>query len=221
MSEVRDNLPVKGRVEVFVSEGSPTIVPGEILVDRSKYGLPPVYKSADIDFSQAKLLSVDDNKNIVLNQGRDLVLKALTTGFILAVARMAIGDRGTIPSDQTVPKVPTKDKTSLYSEVFRSDIEVTTLDIGVPSPSVKFIKTFSALDVPITAFSNQANPIVNEVGLVAVDLFSGDPLPRPDVAMPNTPPADETLFAMRTFKSIPFQAENEITVTIRYSIFIE
>lgn len=225
MKELRDNLPAKGRVEIFVAQGAPEIVPGEAVQPataiRAKFGLPPLYKSAALDFSKVKLLSVDGNKNIILNQGRGLVLQALTTGFILAVARIAIGDRGTIPSDQTIPKVPTKELTGLYNEIFRSDIETTTLDIESASPTVQFIKTFSALVIPITSFSNQANPIVNEVGLVVADLFSGAPLPRADVAFPNTAPADEKVFALRTFKSVPFQAANQITITIRYTIFIE
>ena len=74
---------------------------------------------------------------------------------------------------------------------------------------------------PITAFSNQANPIVNEVGLVMADLFGGNPLPRAPVAAPDPPDADEEVFSIRTFKSVPFEAANEIAITIRYTIFIE
>jgi hypothetical protein len=53
------------------------------------------------------------------------------------------------------------------------------------------------------------------------DLLGGAPLPRPPVAAPNTPDADESMFSIRTFKSVPFEAANEIAVTIRYTIYIE
>ena len=134
---------------------------------------------------------------------------------------MAIGDRGTIPSDPTVPKVPTSDLPGLYNEVYRDDIDGASLDVGTPGVhEVQFVKTFDAATVPITAFSNQAAPVINEVGLVTFD-FSAGALPRPPVAAPDAPPADEVVFSLRTFKSVPFEAANEISVTIRYTIFIE
>jgi hypothetical protein len=160
--------------------------------------------------------------NIILNVGKDRIIESLTTGFVRTIARMAIGDRGTIPSDPTVPKVPTSDMTALYNEVYRDDIDTTVLNIGLPTThEVKFTKVFSSLDVPITSFSNQANPVVNEVALVMADLFGGNPLPRPPVAAPDAPDVDEELFSIRTFKSVPFEAANEIAITVRYTIFIE
>jgi hypothetical protein len=225
---IRESIPLKGRVEIFTTRGTPRIIRGEPLTSNVPSShqhligrLPVVYKDATINFDDCELLDSQDHMNIVVDGGRDNVLKSLTTGFSLVIARMAIGDKGTIPSDITVPKVPTKDRTELFNEIYRADVDTTTLTIGVPSPEVKFIKTFSALQVPITSFSNQALPYVNEVGLIMADLFIGDPLPRPDVAAPNVPDADESLFAMRCFKSVPFEAANEITITIRYTIFIE
>lgn len=236
MHQLRDKLPgLKGKVELFVTEGAPKLVNGnwintpEALEKTSPYlaklmregRLPKQYDSCVIDFSKTKELQKAQVYNIILDQGKDKVITSLATGFINVICRMAVGDRGTLPSDQTVPKVPTSDMTALYNEVYRSDVDSTVLDVGGLVHEIKFVKTFSATVVPITSFSNQANPIVNEVGLVTADLLSGNPLPRPDVAAPAASDADEKIFSIRTFKSVPFQAANEIAVTIRYTIFIE
>lgn len=225
MKPIRQHLGLQGRVEIFHSEGKPVLRNGERLVNPSL--APgrhvPVYKSCEIDFTDCKIVSKQDIKNIVVGVGKDKVIEALTTGFVNQIARMATGDRGTIPSDPTQPKVATPDMTELFGEVFRSDVDSTILDVGVTPGvhEVKFIKTFSATVIPLTAFSNQANPVLNEVGLIMADLISGAPLPRADVASPDVPDADESLFSIRTFKSVPFEAANEISVTIRYTIFIE
>jgi len=219
MSGIKEALIPKGKVEIFVSKKRPKIILGPKI---AKITHQNIYEYAELDFSESGLISKQELMNIVVNQGKDRVINSLTTGFIRTVARMSVGDRGTIPSDSTVPKVPTADQTEIFNEVYRDDLDVTTLDIGTPTVhEVKFIKTFSALDVPITSFSNQANPVINEVGLIMADLLGGAPLPRPPVASPALPDADEELFATRTFKSVPFEAANEIEITIRYTIFIE
>lgn len=219
MSMVREALMPKGKVEIFVTKGRPQVRPGKLLYDFQGH---KVYDSAEIDFSGVEILQKEEFMNIIVNQGKDRIINSLTTGFVRTVARMAIGDRGTIPSDSTIPKVPTADRTDLFNEIYRDDIDATVLNIGTPNVhEVRFIKTFSALDVPIASFSNQNTPVVNEVGLIMADLLAGNPLPRPPVAYPNPPDADEELFAMRAFKSVPFEAANEIEITIRYTIFIE
>lgn len=216
--KLNENLEPQGKVEIIVTKGQPKIVPGKLIQEFPV----KVYDSAEIVYNKEDLIRHEEIKNIILNSGKDRVINSLTTGTIKTICRMAIGDRGTIPSDSTVPKVPVATMTALYNEVYRSDIETTVLNIGTSTThEVKFIKTFSALTVPLTSFSNQANPAVNEVALVMADLISGDPLPRADVAAPNSPNTDEQLFSIRTFKSVPFEAANEISVTIRYTIFIE
>ena len=216
--KVRELLKPQGKVELFVTKGKPEIVPGKLVQQHPI----KVYDSASIDFSHTETLHQEVLKNIILNSGKDRVIGSLTSGFFKTICRMAIGDRGTLPSDSTVPKTPVATMTALYNEVRREDVEVTVVNIGVPGVhEVKFIKTFSAIEIPQTAFSNQAKPVVNEVGLVMADLFGGTPLPRPAVSAPNAPNADEEIFSIRTFKSVPFEAANEISITIRYTIFIE
>jgi hypothetical protein len=218
--KMNEALGTQGRVEFIVTKTKPQIIPGKFITQN--LGGQKIYESAEIVYNEEDLIYKEEIKNIILNAGKDRTLSSLTTGFIKTVCRMAIGDRGTIPSDSTVPKVPTADFTTLYNEVFRSDVDVVTLNIGTPNVhEVKFIKTFSAVDIPITAFSNQAKPMVNEVAIVMADLIGGAPLPRADVSAPATNLADEELFAMRTFKSVPFDAANDLSITIRYTIFIE
>lgn len=159
-------------------------------------------------------------RNIILNQGKAEVIKGLTSGTNRVLARMAIGDRGALPSDTTVPKTPEASRTGLYAEVYRQDVEVTSITTEDDTNQVLLVSTFRAVDIPITAYSDQTNPVINEVGPVIVDLIGGDPLPRTPVASPNAPDSDEALFAMRTFKTVPFDAANETAVTVRYTIFI-
>jgi hypothetical protein len=216
----RDGLCPKGRVELFVTQGKPKLRLFSLLA--SAPGFPKVHSHHELDFSAVRLLDSYDNMNIIVNQGKDKVIQSLTTGFINVVARMAIGDRGTLPSDQTVPKVAVPTQTALFNEVYRGDMDATIVNIGTPTAhEVKFVKTFSSTLIPLTAYSNQASPVVNEAGLIVVDLLSGQPLPRTPVSAPAAPNADERLFSLRTFKSVPFEAANDISITIRYTIFIE
>lgn len=220
----KDALHPQGLVELFVTRGRPRIIKtGKI--ETSK-GYPEVHSDHRIDFTGCELVDTVTRKNIIVNQGKDAVIRSLTTGNILTLARMAVGDRGTIPSDPTVPKVPVPTMTALYNEVYRADVEAIILNVGTPTVhEVKLVKTFSAVDIAITAFSNQAKPVLNEVGLVMINPAMPPPLPRPPVTGPytplNQPPADEVLFSIRTFKSVPFDVENDMSITVRYTIFIE
>jgi hypothetical protein len=207
---------------VFVARGVPTLKYGKRIDDFSS--CRPIYDSCDIDFSKGSLLDTQVIENIIVNIGKDKVVQSLTNGYMHPIMRMCIGDRGTLPSDPTVPKVVTATMTRLFNEVYRADIEAVVQNVGTPDAhEVKFIKTFSSVLVPVTAFSNSAKPVINEVGLITADLnmgaFPRDPVYPP--YEPGQPPADEKLFSIRTFKTVPFEAANEISVTIRYTIFVE
>jgi len=218
VQNMKDSLHPRGRVEIFTTKGAPRLILGDIISTRG--GLK-VYSSVDIDFSKITLLERETVENIIVDQGKDKIIQALTSGSINQIGRMAVGDRGTLPSDPTTPKVPESTFTTLYNEVYRADIEATSWEIGTHDRhAVKFVKTSNTIHIPISAFSNQSKPVINEVGLVTYDAGLG-PLPRTAVISPGTPPADERLFSIRTFKSVPFEAANEISVTIRYTIYIE
>ena len=215
---VKDKFTPHGLVEILVLKGAPTLIPGKLI----RLKPTPIYESCAISYSDDQLISKQSIKNLIADQGKDQLISGLATGTIKTLCRMAVGDRGTIPSDSQTPKVPVNPVTALYNEVFRGDVDVVTLNIGTPGThEIKLIKTFAASDIPVTSFSNQASPVVNEVALILADLFLGAPLPRADVAAPALPPADEELFSIRTFKSIPFDVATDISVTIRYTIFIE
>ena len=215
----RDHLLTKGKVEIFTARGRPSLT----LIDRidNPHNLP-LCKDHSLDFSKCNLTDKQEINNIIVNQGKDAVITSLSNGTILVLARLAIGDRGSLPTDPTVPKGPTSDMTALFNETYRADAEAVVLNVGTPDiHEIKLIKTFAAVDIPITAFSNQAKPVVNEVGAIMMNPSLPPPLPRPPVSSPDSPPSDEVLFAIRTYKSVPFEAANDISVTIRYTIYIE
>lgn len=235
-------------------------------------------------------------KNILLYQGLAEVIRTLCTispgTTPRVVTRMCVGDQGTIPSDQTVPKVPVKNMSGLFHEVYRKDVDSTVPTIfsptgftytgdttfnqntltnlsstagitngmvvtgtGIPAGSVvvqiinpntvqisnlatssntginitfagttnqcQFNATFNAVDVPLTAFSNPSNPLINEIGLVIIDPTAAGGITRSPVAAPNAPDSDEVVMSIRTFSSVPFQAANDISINVRYTLFTE
>lgn len=248
-------------------------------------------------YKKGVLFHHEVQKNILLYVGLAEIIRTLcvTTPSTKPriITRMAVGDQGAIPSDQTVAKVPTKDLTGLYHEFYRKDVDSATptlysttgfsytgnttigsFDItglsstvgitngmvvtgtGIPtgtvvtnptlSPSsievsnaatsnnsgvtinflgttnqVEFESAFNAVDVPLSAFSNPNNPLLNEVGLVIIDPTASGGLTRPPVFAPASPPSDEVVLSLRTFTSVPFSAANDISVTIRYTLFTE
>jgi hypothetical protein len=219
---IREPLSPKGLMEMFVTKGRPNLILKDPVPNN--YNLP-TYRSHVLDFSACVLQDTLKIENIIVNVGKDAVIQSLTSGFVKTLARMAVGDNGTIPSDPTVPKTPVPTMTEIYNEVTRADADAIIVSIGTPTiHEVKLIKTFSAADVPITAFFNQAKPVLNEVGLIMIDLAAA-PLPRAQTFAPytdtNHPLDDEALFAIRTHKSVPFEKATDISVTIRYTIYIE
>ncbi len=175
----------------------------------------------EIDVTRhGKLVDKICSKNIILNLGKAEVIQSLTSGTNRILARMAIGDRGALPSDSTVPKTPDASRTSLYAEIYRQDIDVTSIITQDNVNEILLVSTFKAIDIPLSAYSDQTNPVVSEIGLIMVDQITGAPLPRSPIAAPNVPDSDEALFAMRTYKTVPFEAANETAVTVRYTIFI-
>lgn len=231
----KDSLGPQGRVEIFVTKGRPKLRLMGYIENGDK---SPFYSDHRLDFTHCQIIDKIDIQNIILNQGKDAIIDSLTTGTIKKLTRMAVGDRGTIPSDSTVPKVPTATMTGLYNEVYRSDAEAIIKNIGTATiHEVKLVKTFAAVDVPITAFSNQTKPVINEVGLVMINPAGSAGATRlpisgpyiyptgtpPEIAVSpyNYPPTDEVVFSLRTYKSVPFEAANDIAVTIRYTIYIE
>lgn len=216
-----DKLQPKGRVEIWICKGSPKLLFGNAIGLGA--GGMPIYDKADFSFDGCLVGRKLDVMNIIVNQGKDASISCLATGQQQPVLRMAIGDRGTLASDPTVPKVPLATQTALFNEIYRADIDALVVNIGTPTVhQVQFLKTFNATSIPLSAFSNQANPVVNEVGLITAPAGGGlNPFPRLPVSSPALPVNDELLFSIRTFKSFPFEAANDIALAIRYTIFQE
>lgn len=246
-------------------------------------------------YRAGQLVDVIREKNIILYQGNREIITSLSSFPLTSprlIARMAVGDQGTIPSDSTVPKVPVKTMTALYHEIYRKTVDdkiltinpgttfvisatltgnnalVTTssttgiapgmsvtganvplgtivqavnsltqflmsnqaispvgtqpqpLSISGAANECKFVATFNAVDVPLTSYSNPSQPRINEVGMVILDPTYGLPGIRLPVSAPNPPPSDEVLASIRTFKSVPFEIANDVSITIRYTIFL-
>jgi len=201
-----DSIKIKGHLEVYAFRN-----PGKRI---------EVYDPENTAH-QALLQQHISIDNIVLNQGKAEIIHGLTTGTNRVLARMAIGDRGALPSDLQVPKTPDAERLGLYHEVYRNDIQSTATTTEGSRNEILFVDTFYAVDIPITAYSDQTNPVMNEVMLVMCDLILGVPLPRDPVVTPAEPDIDEAGFSMVTFNSVPFKAEQETAVTVRYGIFIQ
>lgn len=195
-----DHIGLKGRVEIWAYRGK-------------------------------ELFDYQDIHNIILYQGNAEIIRTISTVSPTTapriINRMCIGDQGTIPADTTVPKVPTKDlpqlisTPGLYHEVYRKDVDSRLLTLSGATNECRFVTTFSAVDVALSAFSNPSQPRVNEVGLVVVDPVAVGGLVRPAVTAPDPAPSDEVVLSIRTFKSIPFEVANDVSVTIRYTIYME
>lgn len=191
VKSLQDRLQPEGFVEIFVYQGN-------------------------------KLVEVIEEKNIILWQGRAETIKAIAQTspslYQRVINRMVIGDLGSIPADSQIPKVPTPDLTGLYHEIYRKDVSAKSIVTTLDDNYCQFTATFNASDVPITSFANPTQPRVNEVGLVFIDPQVA--VSRADVFAPNAPPADEVVASIRCFKSIPFDTANDVSVTVRYTLYM-
>jgi hypothetical protein len=190
----------------------------EIIAFRNPGLVHPDYEEGCVPESDVLLHFVQEN--IILNQGKAEIIKALSTGDSRILARMAVGDRGALPSNPQVPKVPDRTRVALYHEVFRQDIQTIVTTTSGDVNEILMVATFNAVDIPTTSFLDQSAPMINECGLVLCDVVLGRPLPRPIVAAPALPDADELLFTHLPFNSVPFKAEEEVSVTVRYKVFV-
>lgn len=137
----------------------------------------------------------------------------ITTGMIVTGTGIP---SGTVVADPTLS--PTSIRISAPATSSNTGITITFA--GTVNECL-FVATFDATDVPLSAFANPSQPRLNEVGLVIIDPTAAGGLVRTPVVAPAAPEADEVVLSVRTFKSVPFEAANDITVTIRYTLFTE
>lgn len=175
-------------------------------------------------YNNSELVEFQDLQNIILDQGHREIIRTLTSITPTTpriINRMCIGDQGTIPANASVPKIPTREMTGLFHEVFRKDCETRTVQTSAGTNQCQFVTTFAASELPVTGYSNPSEPRVNEVGLVLIDPAAVEGLVRNPVASPTAPPSDEVVMSIRCFKSIPFELANDVSITIRYTISLE
>lgn len=153
-------------------------------------------------------------KNIVVNNGKQLALEAIALGDKHQIFRMAIGSDGAMTGDLFSPKIPTAEETALYHEVYRKDIGATPT---IGTRQATFIAEFNSVDVPDSSFLNASKRYINEAALIMGDGVLGGG----DKYSPQPPDSDESMFSKRCFKSIPFDAGDDITITVRWSIFAQ
>lgn len=150
-------------------------------------------------------------------EGSNLITgMATTSGLTLG---MLINGTG-IPQGTVISKIVSPTSIQMSAKATSSNSAALIQFSGVVN-EVRFVCTFSAADVPISAFSNPAQPRVNEVGLVIIDPSAPEGAARPPVIAPAPSAPDEILGTIRTFKSVPFEAAEDITITIRYTIYTE
>jgi hypothetical protein len=130
-------------------------------------------------YRRGELFYREECKNIILYQGQAEIIRALSTvspGIKpRVIARMAVGDQGTIPSDPVVPKIPTKDLTGLYHEVYRKDIDVIT-------PTLYKVYDFSYQGTT-TAGSNIITALQSTDGVVIGMKVTGNGIPAGTVVV--------------------------------------
>jgi len=168
---------------------------------------------------------VHDSKNFIVDAGvtgiRDVLIGPNGGGFTGSIFRMAIGDGGTPPGELFNPVLPDATwpaRTELYHEVLRQDITV----FDTPTPqSMRFVANFDSPDVDPTSYS-LVDRVVNEAALIIGDgvLTVGGDKKQVNKTPADTVDADEIMVSTRTFKSASFDANEDVTITITWTITI-
>lgn len=139
-----------------------------------------------------------------------------TTGI---TAGMIVAGTG-IPLGTTVQSIVTPTSIQISNPATSSNSGINITFSGTVN-QCQLTTTFAASNVPTTSFANPSQARVNEVGLVIIDPSAIAGIVRDPVFAPNANNSDEVLMTVRTFKSVPFDSAEDITITIRYTIFTE
>lgn len=180
----------------------------------------PILFRGEVDITVKRNNEIVDNiklKNIVVDNGKQKAIEALAKGSSdHQIFRMAIGSGGAMTSDWFQPKIPTADMTELYHEVYRKDV-YDPPSVPVDERKATFIADFNSTFVPDACFENASERYINEAALIMGDgVYTGD-----EQSSLDTYDVDESIFSIRTFKSIPFDAGDDVTITIRWTIFAQ
>lgn len=135
------------------------------------------------------------NHNVVTDAGRQRGIELISGLSAFTVRHVAIGDNGVAqgpPRLLSVPTAPTRSDVALDNEIYRKEADSILLSASVAN-EVIYTAEFLTADGPF-AFWSLSEPVINEAGLFAN--------------------ADDTLFARRTFPSIPFDVGDRLGVRI-------
>jgi hypothetical protein len=168
-----------------------------------------------------------DGPNFIVDAGKQAVLQQLGQAFgpILGpgrriVRRMGLGDQGALIGSPFTPKVPDASwpaRTQLFWELGRKPPDT----ILFPTPkSVRFLTAFNSADFDPSSYSSSPK-ICSEASLIIGDPDDGvATLIQPNKASPDPIPPTDVMLSTRTFKSVPFDPLDAVTVTVLWTIFI-
>lgn len=162
---------------------------------------------------KGKIIDEFVSENIIVDNGKQKLIDALGSGNIDQIFRLSIGCNGAAESDLFQPKIPERNRTSLFWEVYRKDVG----SYVVGTRQITFVVSFNSPDIPDSSFKNASQRYINEAALIMGDGVSGGP----DIISPALPDIDESMFSMRCFKSIPFDAGDDVALTLRWTVFIQ
>jgi len=167
-----------------------------------------------------------DGENFIVDGGKQAVIQQLGQFFETdrrAMRRMSLGDQGAILGSPFTPKVPDVSwpaRTQLFHELGRKNIGSFLFPT---TKSVRFVTSFLSSDFDDTSYSalpricSEASLYIGNPDLVA-DPITG--LIQPNKVGPDPIPVDDVMFSTRTFKSVPFDPLDAVTVTVTWTIFI-
>lgn len=170
---------------------------------------------------------VHDSKNFIVDVGvtaiRDLLIGLNGGGFTGSIFRMAVGDGGVPAGELFNPVLPDATwpaRTGLYHEIIRQDIDI----FDAPTPtSMRFVTSFNSVDINVSSYS-LLDRVINEASLVIGDgitTIGGDKkqINNTDTG-PDVVDADEVMLSTRTFNSASFDAAEDVTITITWTLTV-
>ena len=214
--------PTKPRIVTRMCVGDQGTIPSDSTVPKV-----PI-KTASILYHEIYRKDIDLNTPILYspigftyvgNTAIGLNIISGLSSIVGIVLGMTVSGTG-IPPGAVVAEIISATSIKISDVATSSNTGINITFAGVVN-ECQFSTTFDAVDVPLTSFANPSQPRINEVGLVIIDPTAAGGLVRAPIASPSAPDADEVLMTIRTFKSVPFEIANDISITIRYTIFTE
>jgi hypothetical protein len=164
------------------------------------------------------LLDDYESENFIVNLGLETVIDILDgTSLSYRIFRMAVGDDGTLSGQPYVPKTTDStwpSKTGLFHEVIRKNIDSNTQPI---SKSMRFLTTFASADITPSSFTSSPR-VLNEASLIISD---GTQTGNNEIPQGYTPDASEKMLSIRTFKSMPFDPADTLTLAVGWTIYAQ